>query len=93
MLSAFIVGKYVSFNAPAVSTLPPLLQAPLRRGFRKSKFNGSSFIANHRGRLVAVNIQPYIEVGGGFQRLVIHPTYFYTPLLLKIAIGLSQGLP
>lgn len=60
MLSAFIVGKYVSFNAPAVSTLPPLIQAPFfENNSGNQLFNDSSFIATHRGRLVAVNIQPY----------------------------------
>ena len=81
MLSAFIVGKYVSFNAPAVSTLPPLLQAPFYEEVSgNQKFNGSSFIANHRGRLVAVNIQPYIEVGGGFQKACNSPNCIFTLL-------------
>ena len=44
MLSAFIVGKYVSFNAPAVSSLPPLLQAPFFEETSGNQiFNDSSF--------------------------------------------------
>ena len=65
MLSAFIVGKYVSFNAAAVSTLPPLLQAPFFEDTSgNQEFNSSSFVATHRGRLAAINIQPYKIVGG-----------------------------
>ena len=60
-LSAFIVGKYVSFNAAGVSTLPPLIQAPFFEinPTMAPAFTSSSFIATHRGRLAAINIQPY----------------------------------
>ena len=63
MLSAFIVGKYVSFNAAAVSALPPLTQAPFFEDNQGNlDFTGSSFIATHRGRLAAVNLDPYKNV-------------------------------
>ena len=81
MLSAFIVGKYVSFNAPAVSSLPPLLQAPFfEEASGNQSFNDSSFVATHRGRLVAVNIQPYKLIGGRAEKVCNTKNCIYTLL-------------
>ena len=81
VLSAFIVGKYVSFNAPAVSTLAPLIQAPF---FEDSSgyqlFNSSPFLATHRGRLVAVNIQPYKSVNNKLVKACNTDNCIYTLL-------------
>ena len=67
ILSAFIVGKYASFNAAGVSNIPPLIQAPFYEvSAGKSEFTSSSFIATHRGRLAAVNINPYTRVNNQF---------------------------
>ena len=80
-LSAFIVGKYVSFNAPAVSALPPLIQAPFfEDGFGNQTFNSSSFVATHRGRLAAVNIQPYKNINNSLVKSCSTNNCIYTLL-------------